>query len=123
MKYRAKKIIEANQWHKNGDHPQDNCPEVIVSAECAKQFPDVKEGDTFKGEGRVVRYYRHPAVSGENVCEKCGNTMHNHGWIDSENSHQANGETVCPSDFIITDDLSYFRLSAKDFNDLYEPVE
>ncbi len=37
----------------------------------------------FFSEGKVVRYYRHPNIDGQTVCKHCGNTMHNHGWIDT----------------------------------------
>ncbi len=78
MQYKKKPIvIEATQWFKNGDHPLD------------------MGGDT---EGELVRYYRHPEVSGKSICKHCKMTMHDHGWIDTlEGDH-----TVCPGDFIIT---------------------
>jgi len=88
MKYRKKPVvIEATQWHENGDHPEDG----------DQRF----EKGEFKGElyeGLVVRYYRHPDVAGESVCQQCGDIMHNHGWIDTLEG----GHTVCPGDFIIT---------------------
>lgn len=49
-------------------------------------------------EGKVVRYFRHPTVGGERVCQHCGTTMHDHGWIDTREG----GHIVCPGDFIIT---------------------
>lgn len=100
MKYQKKSlVIEATQWFKMGDHPEDNQPDVVVSAVCAAMFPEMKEGDTFKGEGKVVRYYRHPAGDGKTrKCEKCGVIMHDHGWIDTLEG----GHIVCPGDCIIT---------------------
>lgn len=87
-KFRKKPVvIEAVQWFKNGDHPEDACETFIGS-----------DGEPFQGEGQVVRYFRHPDVSGENVCQHCGNTMHSHGWIDTLEG----GHNVCPGDFIIT---------------------
>ena len=44
-----------------------------------------------------VGYYRHPDVDGEKECEHCGNTMHNHGFMDTLEG----GHTVCPGDYII----------------------
>ena len=77
-KYRKKPVvIEAHQWFKNNDHPEDG---------------------NHLTEGEVVRFYRHPNVMGEKICEKCGKTMHNHGWIDTLEG----GHTVCPADWIIT---------------------
>ncbi len=88
MKYRKKPVvIEATQWFKNGDHPQDACETFYDSLEIP-----------FKGEGRVVRYYRRPDDSGDRVCDQCGRPMQYHGWIDTLEG----GHVVCPGDFIIT---------------------
>ena len=78
MKYRKKPIvIEATQWFKNGDHPDDGDPET---------------------EGGVVRYYRHPKKYNEDPCQHCGVRMGDHGWIDTLEA----GHNVCPGDWIIT---------------------
>ncbi len=77
MKYRKKPVvIEATQWHKNGDHP----------------------GDEAFGEGKVVRYYNHPNVNSWETCERCGIRMRDHGWIDNLEG----GHIVCPGDWVIT---------------------
>lgn len=87
MKFRKKPVvIEATQWFKNGDHPLDRVsPQGVIPADW---------------EGRVVRYFRHPdkAYAGERQCEKCGEIMHKHGWIDTLEG----GHIVCPGDWIIT---------------------
>ena len=94
MKFRKKPVvIEANQWFKNGDHPLDysvdptNPKEAIIAIEKREWR-----------EGNVVRYYRHPDVSGQSKCKHCGDIMHNHGWIDTLEG----GHIVCPGDWIIT---------------------
>lgn len=88
-KYRKKPIvIEATQWHKNGDHPDDN----------RGLFKDPVTGEPFRGEGKVVRYFRRPDISGESLCSECGNEFHIHGWIDT----LEDGHRVCPKDWIIT---------------------
>lgn len=69
-------VIEAHQWFKNGDHPEDGT----------------------EGEGKVVRYFRHPDVPGASVCQHCGKAMRVHGWIDTLEG----GHIVCPGDWIIT---------------------
>ena len=86
-KFRKKPVvIEAHQWFKNGDHPEDNIPLL----------------GTYEGpadlEGRLVRYYRRPECDGENPCKHCGVRMHEHGWIDTLEA----GHNVCPGDWIIT---------------------
>jgi len=88
-------IVEATQWFKNGDHPLDYSSETCAFSlkEYSAQYK--KENNW---EGSVVRYFRNPSVSGEKICEKCANTMHKHGWIDTlEGDH-----IVCVGDFIIT---------------------
>jgi hypothetical protein len=90
-------VIEATQWFRNGDHPADY-------SEDQYGFED-GELTVFSGEyrrergreGSVVRYYRRPDDSGTRQCERCGNVMHDHGWIDT----LENGHVVCPGDWII----------------------
>ena len=106
MKFRKKPVvIEATQWFKNGDHPEDRFSEEGV----------IPEG----WEGTVVRYFRHPNVSGESLCSKCGIRMHEHGWIDT----LEDGHNVCPGDWIITG-VKGERYPCKPdiFEATYEPV-
>ena len=89
-KYRKKPVVvEATQWHKNGDHPQDDV---------MRPFEDSGKTPTEPREGAVVRYFRHPGVDGKRSCEFCGDIMHNHGWIDTREG----GHIVCPGDWVIT---------------------
>lgn len=107
MKYRKKPVvIEATQWFKNGDHPEDRwSPEGII--------PEGREG-------RVVRYFRHPKISGESICSKCGIRMHEHGWIDT----LEDGHNVCPGDWIIKGVKGEFYPCKPDiFEATYEKVE
>lgn len=86
--YRKKPIvIEATQWFKNGDHPEDGS-EIIT--------PD--DGEPFQVEGKVVRYCRRPSLDGTNLCNHCDEPMCAHGWIETLEG----GHIVCPGDFIIT---------------------
>lgn len=87
MKVRKKPIIvEAHQWHKNGDHPDDEI----------RMVPAAGIGyEPFSSEGKVVRYYRN---SRSDLCAHCKNSFHNHGWIDTKEG----GHIVCPGDWIIT---------------------
>jgi hypothetical protein len=87
-KFRKKPVvIEATQWFKNGDHPQDDCQPFIAPG-----------GARLMSEGKVVRYYRHQLEDGDRSCEHCKTIMHNHGWIDTLEG----GHIVCPGDWIIT---------------------
>lgn len=89
-KFRKTALIEASQWFKNGDHPDDYTIETIADAA-------TRRAQSLLGEGAVVRYYRHPNVPGEEM-HKCGYTMHFHGWIDTLEG----GHNVCPGDWIAT---------------------
>lgn len=79
-------VIEAVQWFKNGDHPED---QVKVSETA---------GHKLATEGKLVRYFRHPDVPGHALCDECGHIFHVHGWIDTKED----GHRVCPGDWIIT---------------------
>ena len=87
-KFRKKPVvIEATQWFKNGDHPEDG----------NERF----ETGEYKGqlfEGKTVRRFRHPGIPGTQACRHCENAMHIHGWIDTLEG----GHIVCPGDFVIT---------------------
>lgn len=98
-KFRKKPVvIEATQWFKNGDHPDDY----------AKDTQGLESGElrTFTGaerhaqgwEGDVVRYFRRPDVKEDQPCKHCGSVMRDHGWIDTLEG----GHVVCPGDWIIT---------------------
>jgi hypothetical protein len=87
--YRKKPVvIQAAQWFQNGDHPEDDIHPVH----------DSQSLSSFPSEGKVVRYFRRPDVSGSELCKHCNQTMHAHGWIDTKEG----GHIVCPGDWIIT---------------------
>ena len=94
------------QWNKNGDHPNDDV---------WRPFEDTGKLPTEPREGAVIRYFRHPTLSGKRQCKLCGDIMHNHGWMEANvatNSHHrapmdVNGwdgsidGIVCPGSLII----------------------
>lgn len=112
MKFRKKPIvIEADRWWKKGDHSKDNCMQVQI---------DQRDESTFLSEGEVVRYFRHPNVSGDTKCKHCSVNMHDHGWIDTLEG----GNMVCPGDWIITGVKGEFYPCKPDiFEMTYEPVD
>jgi hypothetical protein len=108
-KYRKKPVvIEANQWFRNGDHPQDDV---------------TRGGTTANGEeweGLVVRYFRQPYVLADKICDQCGHFMERHGWIDTLEG----GHTVCPGDWIIKGIKGEFYPCKPDiFEQTYEKLE
>jgi hypothetical protein len=112
MKFRKKPaIIEATQWMKNGDHPLDYTDDI-----------EGRERKRLRWEGDMVRYFRHPdkAYAGERQCEKCGQIMHKHGWIDTLEG----GHIVCPGDWIITGVKGeHYPCKPDIFAATYDPVE
>ncbi|CAB5224182.1 hypothetical protein UFOVP393_38 [uncultured Caudovirales phage] len=112
MKFRKKPVvIEATQWFKNGDHPLDDTRVVTP-------VPD--NGDLFMSEGKVVRYFRHPMLSGTNTCEHCGGFMKDHGWVDTLEG----GHIVCSGDWIITGVKGeHYPCKPDIFEMTYEPAQ
>ena len=111
--HRRPTTIEATQWFKNGDHPQDNCELIRVV--------DGIEVTPFLSGGKVVRRFRHPQVSGTRVCLHCGFFMDVHGWIDEKTG----GHIVCPGDWVITgletlEGWRYYPCHADEFERTYE---
>lgn len=116
MKFRKKSIeVEAVQWWKNGDHPADDCVNIIASGGL-----DLPAGTPFQSEGKIVRYFRRPDVSGEAPCGHCGIRMNDHGWIDTLEG----GHIVCPGDWIVTGVKGEVYPCKPDiFIATYEPVQ
>jgi hypothetical protein len=109
-KYKKRPVlIEATQWFKNGDHPNDESYRL-----------DTPDGPTRISEGKVVRYFKSLAIPGERICGKCGNQMQVHGELS--NPHTGAEEFICPGDYILTDSLGhYYRMPAEEFETRYEP--
>ncbi len=113
-------VVEATQWFKNGDHPEDyvgDFHDPIGPRTYSAAFRQ-QEG----WEGAVVRYFRRPEdeYHGQNTHPPCGRIYHDHGWIDTLEG----GHTVCPGDWIITG-VQQERYPCKPdiFKETYEPAE
>lgn len=120
MKYRKKPVvIEAFQWFKNGDHPEDDCRCINDEGPYGQAAP-TPEAERIYSEGKIVRYFRHPDISGETLCSKCGIRMHEHGWVDT----LEDGHNVCPGDWIITGVKGeHYPCKPDIFEMTYEPAE
>ena len=92
--YRKTALIEASQWFKNGDHPDDHVGEITIDL----MSPEDRSKDYARIEGLVVRFFRHPDIPGTQRCSQCNLKMHWHGWIDDLEG----GHNVCPGDWIAT---------------------
>ena len=115
MKYRKKPIVvDAHQWFKNGDHPEDDRYMVCPDKDSESKF------EPFLSEGKIVRHFRRPDIDGDHPCEQCGNDMHNHGWIDTFGE----GHNVCPGDWIIKGfQGEFYQIKQDIFEATYEKVE
>lgn len=91
-------VIDATQWRKNGDHPEDFAEDTQGFENGELRTFTGAERQAKEWEGGVVRYFRRPDVEGDSICRHCGLTMHVHGWIDTREG----GHIVCPCDWIIT---------------------
>ncbi len=109
--YRKKPVlIEATQWFKNGDHPQDDCQSMQGGGD---------DGSNVMTEGKVVRRYRSADTDGRSPCQFCGGVMRDHGWIETLEG----GHIVCPGDFVITGVKGEVYACKPDiFQMTYEPV-
>lgn len=121
MKFRKKPVvIDAHQWLKNGDHPEDYAASRVgMEARQMREWSG-EEARALGWEGGIVRYFRRPDVPGDRECSHCKLTMHVHGWIDTKEG----GHIVCPSDWIITG-IQGERYPCKPdiFAATYEPVD
>ena len=121
MKYRKKLvIIDATQWVKNGDHPEDYSIDMMGIENGKEKLISGKEMKRKNWEGQIVRYYRHPVIDGKHKCKHCGDIMHNHGWIETLEG----GHVVCPGDWIITGiSGEYYPVKPYIFNKTYEELK
>jgi hypothetical protein len=121
MKFRKKPVvIEATQWFKNGDHPMDYSKAYygFENGELRQFPPDERKAKQWEGD--IVRYYRNPNDNSSRACEKCGQIMHKHGWIDTLEG----GHIVCPADWIITGIKGeHYPCKPDIFEATYEPAE
>lgn len=110
MKYKKRPaLIEATQWFRNGDHPQDQSVAI-----------DSPDGENRMTEGKVVRSFKSLNIPGNRVCQDCGNVMKIHGEIIEGISDET--EIVCPGDYIITaPNGQYYKIPPNIFEQLYEP--
>lgn len=130
-RYRQKTlIVEATQWWKNGDHPQDGIGEKLVDTVAyLNETPiDKWEGKTppdaptyRRNEGKIVRFFRRPGFVGTNY-HSCSYTWDKHGWIEASDGRPSS--LVCPGDWLITDPLgNIYPCSPELFRASYEKVE
>lgn len=119
--YRKKPVvIEAVQWFKNGDHPNDYDSDHDGFEGGELRVFTGEERRANRWEGDIVRYFRRPDVPGDKPCQHCAKTMNEHGWIDTLEG----GHIVCPGDWIIKGVKGEFYPCKPDiFTASYEPAD
>lgn len=122
MKYRHKPtVVEASQWRKNGDHPLDYVREhQSFGPGATLKTYSASDRKRLGWEGDLVRYFRHPGIVGSDLCPKCGQEFHIHGWIDRE----PEGLRVCPGDWIVEGlNGEHYPMRPEEFAASYEVIE
>lgn len=92
-------LVPLIRWRKNGDHPQDDVGKV--EPDLVAQGAGVEGATYVRGEGRIVRYYRHPETPGDQECTRCSSPYNDHGWVDSGGA----GRVVCPGDWVVVAEM------------------
>lgn len=113
-------VIEAVQWHTNGDHPLDYSVthQGFESGELRAFSPEERKERGWEGD--IVRYFRRPDAPGGAACNLCGLPLNDHGWIDTLEG----GHTVCPGDWIITGvNGEHYPCKPDIFAETYEPAD
>jgi hypothetical protein len=114
-KYRKKPVvIEATQWFKNGDHPQDHDP---IGIKNPTRMDREKYHEYLGHEGKIVKYYN--TLTAQDKCKHCNKRYAQHGWIGTLEG----GHIVCPGDWIIKGVQGEFYPCKPDiFKKTYEEV-
>ena len=112
MKYRKKAItVEATQWFKNGDHPEDKVERACPAA------TDLDPFEPFLFAGLVVGFFSSSDPSTK--CGFCNLPFSTHGSINTlEGQH-----IVCPGDWIITGiNGEYYPCKSEIFEKTYDKL-
>lgn len=120
MKFQLKpKQVEAYQWFKNGDHPNDYTSNQAGFQNGRLTTISTSHRKAHDWEGEVVRRFNHPGVPSDQKCNICNHTMQEHGWVDQAGSIEY---SVCPGDWVITEENGYSVCDQKTFFDQFEQV-
>ena len=117
-------IVDATQWFKNGDHPLDYANPVVGFENGKLRTWTGEEAKCMGWEGQVVRRFRRPDVDGESICSSCHRKMNDHGWIEPRYMVGSQELSVCPGDWVVTNENGlYYLLLESDFHRYFYPFE
>lgn len=120
--------IEATQWFKNGDHPEDGDVSKNGSPETGGLVVGWWGcGDIdIRGERPKQCALAGHETCGHNVCRTCGREMHEHGMFDDDDPgsmKQYGPLVICPGDWIQTrEDGKNLAWPKEKFEAIYELV-
>jgi hypothetical protein len=114
--------VDVCVWNKYGDHPEDRVrwEKLHVSLEGDISIP--------KSYGaRVVKHFQRKGYEPQELCKDCGVEYRYHGWIPEESGMKMegvdlSGHKVCPGDYILRNDRTYWPCRPKTFHQLYEKI-
>lgn len=108
MRFLKEENIEAYQWFKNGDHPKDDCDQLVDG-----------NGTISNGEGKVVGYFPYPDDA-DKICERCNKAFSEHGKIGVDlllNKKAGEGpEIICPGTWIQTHNITHTSGGPEKYN-------
>lgn len=106
---RPTQLLQAVQWFKNGDHPDDECV----------MLPGIPHEASYQSEGKVVRPFSAGANS-DVLCNECKEPIRKHGYIGNPD---VVNRIVCPGDWVMSPMKGYyFAFPQKDFAENYEVI-
>lgn len=68
----------------------DNTPNIAIAKTFHGVHPDAQSEDKF------FRYFRHPHIQGDSICDSCNQFMHHHAFVDIPGG----GLCVCPGETV-----------------------
>lgn len=91
--------VEAHQWMKHGDHPEDGPPD---------------------SKNLLVQRFDHPEYPPLDTCPMCKSPNAMHGLLMQSDS---DGHRVCPGDFVVHQPaMGYYCVDPKTFLSMYQEL-
>ena len=116
--------VDVCVWDKYGDHPEDRVrwDKIRFSEEGDISIPP-------SYEARVVKHFKRKGFSPDSICEHCSFEYRYHGWIPEESKIgndlegvDLSGHKVCPGDYILRKNRTYWPCKPNLFCNLYREL-
>lgn len=98
--YERGPVLDAHQWWRNGDHPDDNSKRIERWG--GRWISSRRAAELTMGE--VVGFYAVPITNNPPRCGTCDKLVSSHGRLkrSKQDPPQSDRPIVCPGDWIIT---------------------